>query len=84
MQDPAGGKARRRISQEPAMSAKLIGMALGSIASYAASRDVPFARIAFCDAHAYDAGYLAPDEIAGRIEVKGRSGTKLQPGIDLL
>ena len=66
------------------MSAKLIGMALGSIASYAASRNVSFARIAFCDAHAYDAGYLAPDEIAGRVEVKGRGGTKLQPGIDLV
>lgn len=84
MRDPVGGRARRRISQEPAMSAKLIGMALGSIASYAASRDVTFARIVFCDAHANDAGYLAPDEIAGRVEVKGRGGTKLQPGIDLL
>ena len=72
------------IDTSGSMSAKLIGMALGSIASYAASRDVPFARIVFCDAHAYDAGYLASDEIAGRVEVKGRGGTKLQPGIDLL
>lgn len=72
------------IDTSGSMSAKLIGMALGSIASYATSRDVPFARIVFCDAHAYDAGYLALDEIAGRVEVKGRGGTKLQPGIDLL
>ena len=72
------------IDTSGSMSAKLIGMALGSIASYAASRDVPFARIVFCDAHAYDAGYLAPDEITGRVEVKGRGGTKLQPGIDLV
>ena len=72
------------IDTSGSMSAKLIGMALGSIASYAASRNVSFAGIAFCDAHAYDAGYLAPDEIAGRVEVKGRGDTKLQPGIDLV
>src|SRR5690606_31005074 len=32
----------------------------------------------------YDAGYLAPAEIAGRVRVRGRGGTVLQPGIDLL
>lgn len=66
------------------MSAKQIGMALGSIASYSAAHDVPFARVVFCDASAYDAGYLAPEDIAGRVQVKGRGGTVLQPGIDLL
>lgn len=66
------------------MSTKQIGMALGSIASYAAAKDVPFARVVFCDAQAYDAGYLAPEDIAGRVNVKGRGGTVLQPGIDLL
>ena len=38
----------------------------------------------FCDAAAYDAGYLSPEDIAGCVEAKGRGGTKLQPGIDLL
>lgn len=66
------------------MSVKMIGMALGAIASYAASREVGYARVVFCDAAAYDAGYMTPEEIAGRIEVKGRGGTVLQPGIDLL
>ena len=66
------------------MSAKMIGKALGSIASYAAAREVPYARVVFCDARAYDAGYLAPEDIAGRVEVKGRGGTKLQPAVDLL
>lgn len=66
------------------MSAKQIGMALGSIASYSAAHDVPFARVVFCDAAAYDAGYLSPEDIAGRIQVKGRGGTILQPGISLL
>ncbi len=66
------------------MSAKLIGFALGAIASYASAKEVPFARVVFCDAHAYDAGYMAPEEIAGRVRVQGRGGTVLQPGIDLL
>jgi predicted metal-dependent peptidase len=38
----------------------------------------------FCDAFAYDAGYMRPDDIAGRVKVRGRGGTVLQPGIDLL
>jgi hypothetical protein len=40
--------------------------------------------VVFCDAAAYDAGFLAPDEIAGSVRVRGRGGTVLQPGVDLL
>lgn len=36
------------------------------------------------NAAAYDQGIMAPDEIAGTVKVRGRGGTKLQPGIDLL
>ncbi|MEV7522024.1 hypothetical protein [Streptomyces sp. NPDC091371] len=66
------------------MDTALLGKALGAIASYAQARDVPAARVVFCDAAAYDAGYLPPTEIAGRVRVRGRGGTVLQPGIDLL
>lgn len=66
------------------MSTKDIGMALGSIASYAAAHDVSLVRVVFCDAAAYDAGYLSPEDIAGRVRVTGRGGTVLQPGINLL
>ncbi|MFF4082012.1 hypothetical protein ACFYZN_21770 [Streptomyces sp. NPDC001777] len=66
------------------MNARLLGKALGAIASYAEARDVPATRVVFCDAAAYDAGYLPPSEIAGRVRVRGRGGTVLQPGIDLL
>lgn len=66
------------------MSSALLGKALGAIASYAEARDVPAARVVFCDAAPYDAGYLPPAEIAGRVRVRGRGGTQLQPGIDLL
>ncbi|MFF4774774.1 hypothetical protein ACFY05_18145 [Microtetraspora fusca] len=66
------------------MDAKLLGKALGAIASYAVARDVPRARVVFCDAAAYDAGYLAVEDIAAKVRVRGRGGTVLQPGIDLL
>ncbi|WP_406432763.1 DUF2201 family putative metallopeptidase [Streptomyces sp. NBC_01589] len=66
------------------MNSTLLGKALGAIASYAEARDVPAARVVFCDAAPYDAGYLPPAEIAGRVRVHGRGGTELQPGIDLL
>ena len=72
------------IDTSGSMSAQLIGYALGAIASYSATKEVPFARVVFCDADAYDAGYLSPEDIAGRVEVKGRGGTILQPGVDLL
>ena len=66
------------------MDPALLGMALGAIASYSQTHEVPAARVVFCDAAPYDMGYLAPDAIAGRVQVKGRGGTVLQPGVDLL
>ncbi len=66
------------------MDRYLLGKALGAIASYGAARDVSVARLVFCDAQAYDEGYVPIEEIATRVRVKGRGGTVLQPGIDLL
>ncbi|MEV6276126.1 hypothetical protein [Nocardia sp. NPDC051832] len=66
------------------MDTQLLGKALGAIASYATARDVPRARVVYCDAAAYDAGYLPVDEIAQGARVRGRGGTILQPGIRLL
>jgi predicted metal-dependent peptidase len=66
------------------MDRHLLATALGAIASYAESRDVPAVRVIFCDAEAYDQGYMKPEDIAGRVKVRGRGGTILQPGIDKL
>ncbi|MFF2848938.1 hypothetical protein ACFVT5_21820 [Streptomyces sp. NPDC058001] len=66
------------------MGSTLLGKALGAIASYAAARDVPAARVVFCDAAPHDAGYVPVEDIAGRVRVRGRGGTVLQPAIDLL
>jgi len=66
------------------MSSRLLGLALGAISSYASSKDVPSVRVIFCDARATDGGYMSPDELAGRVEMTGRGGTVLQPGIDML
>ena len=43
------------------MDRALLGKALGAIASYAEARDVPAARVVFCDAAPHDAGYLPAD-----------------------
>lgn len=72
------------IDTSGSMCSAQIGLALGAIASYAVSKDVPFVRIIFCDASATDAGYMAPEAIADRVEITGRGGTILQPGIDAL
>lgn len=72
------------IDTSGSMSTSEIGKALGAIASYSAAKDVAAARVIFCDADAYDAGYMSPEEIAGRVKVIGRGGTRLQPAISLL
>jgi len=66
------------------MSRATLARALGAIASYSLARDVPLARVVFCDAATYDQGYLRPEDIAGLVKVRGRGGTILQPAIDLL
>jgi len=66
------------------MERSLLAKALGAIASYSFSRDVPAARVVFCDAVAYDQGYVRPEDIAEEVRVRGRGGAVLQPAIDLL
>ncbi len=66
------------------MGTELLGKALGAIASYSISHDVPAVRVMFCDAAVYDQGYMPPEAIAGRVQVRGRGGTVLQPAITLL
>ncbi len=51
------------------MDRYLLGKALGAIASYGAARDVSVARLVFCDAQAYDEGYVPIEEIATRVRV---------------
>ena len=72
------------IDTSGSMSAKMIGMALGAAANYSVAKEVPLVRVVFCDAQAYDIGYIAPDDMAGRVEVRGRGGTVIQPAVDLL
>lgn len=72
------------IDTSGSMPPKLLGMALGAAASYSVAKEVPLVRVVFCDADAYDIGYVTPEDIAGRVEVKGRGGTVIQPAVDLL
>ncbi|WP_337102608.1 vWA domain-containing protein [Paenibacillus sp. YIM B09110] len=66
------------------MDTKLLAKALGAIASYSLSRDVPLVRVVFCDAAIYDQGYMTPEAISDRVTIKGRGGTIIQPAIELL
>lgn len=66
------------------MDRHLLAQCLGAIASYCLAREVPAVRVVFCDAVPYDQGYMPPEAIADRVVIKGRGGTVLQPGIDLL
>lgn len=66
------------------MNRSLLAAALGSIAGYSVARNVEHVRVVFCDAQPYDQGIMHPEEIAGKVRVRGRGGTRLQPGIDLL
>jgi len=66
------------------MDRVLLAKALGAIASYSLTHEVSRVRVIFCDAVAYDQGYMSPDALADGVKVKGRGGTILQPAIDLL
>jgi predicted metal-dependent peptidase len=66
------------------MDRTLLAKCLGTIASYSTARDVRHVRLIFCDATTYDQGYVAVDQIADRVQIRGRGGTILQPAIDLL
>ncbi|WP_225770810.1 VWA-like domain-containing protein [Inquilinus sp. Marseille-Q2685] len=63
------------------MPPRLLARALGAIASYAISREVPLVRVVQCDAGVHDMGFLPPETLLQRVEVRGRGGTVLQPAI---
>lgn len=66
------------------MDRSILAKALGTLASYAMARDVRRVRLVFCDAAAHDEGFVPVETIAQEVTVKGRGGTVLQPGIDLV
>lgn len=66
------------------MSPNLLARALGAIASYAMGRDVPRVRVLQCDAGVHDMGFVEPEALMGKVEIRGRGGTVLQPAILLL
>ena len=66
------------------MEPKLLGKALGAIASYSLARDVSAVRLVCCDAAPYDIGWVEPERLIERFDIKGRGGTILQPGINIL
>jgi predicted metal-dependent peptidase len=57
---------------------------LGAIRAYALSREVRALRLVQCDAAAHDSGYVSPDDLLETVEVRGRGGTVLMPGVRIL
>jgi predicted metal-dependent peptidase len=66
------------------MPPNLLARGLGAIASYALSRDVTMVRVIQCDARVHDMGYVEPERLLDRVEVRGRGGTVLRPATELL
>ncbi len=66
------------------MNNRLLGQCLGAIASLALKYRIKKVRLVFCDVAAHDEGYVPLERLAQPMPVKGRGGTKLQPGIDAL
>jgi predicted metal-dependent peptidase len=66
------------------MDSRTLARGLGAIASYALSREVFQVRVVQCDAGVHDMGYVEPERLLESVEVKGRGGTVLTPGIDRL
>jgi predicted metal-dependent peptidase len=66
------------------MSPNLLARGLGAIASYALSREVAMVRVIQCDTRTHDMGYVEPERLLDRVEVRGRGGTVLRPAIDRL
>lgn len=61
-----------------------LARALGAIRAYALSRDVRALRLLQCDAAAHDSGYVSPDDLLETVEIRGRGGTVLMPGVQVL
>jgi hypothetical protein len=66
------------------MPPNLLARGLGAIASYALSREVAMVRLIQCDARVHDMGYVEPERLFDRVEVRGRGGTVLRPAIERL
>jgi hypothetical protein len=61
------------------MPPRLLAYALGAIASYAMSREVSMVRLIQCDARPHDAGYIEPEALLGKVEMRGRGGRCCSP-----
>lgn len=66
------------------MPPALLARSLGAIASYALSREVPLVRVVQCDAGVHDMGFVEPERLMQRVEVRGRGGTVLAPAVTRL
>lgn len=72
------------VDTSASMDRRILGSALGAIASTCESLDVDKIRLIWCDAGPHDEGWKDPVDLWGKISVHGRGGTVLQPAFDFM
>jgi predicted metal-dependent peptidase len=66
------------------MSNELLSKCLGAIVSLSQKHNIKQVRLIFCDAQPYDEGFVPIKRLMEPIHMRGRGGTRLQPGINAL
>ncbi|MEP7287995.1 MAG: peptidase [Chloroflexota bacterium] len=66
------------------MDNDLLSKCLGAIVSLSEKHNIKQVRLVFCDATPYDEGFVPVTRLSEPMHIKGRGGTRLQPGIKLL
>ncbi len=66
------------------MNNALLGKCLGTIAALAQKYRIKSVRLVFCDTQPHDEGFVPIERLNQPMPVKGRGGTRLQPGVDAL
>jgi predicted metal-dependent peptidase len=72
------------VDSSASMNREDLGKALGAIVAYSQAQGVRSVRLVYCDAQAYDEGFVPVDSLASRVRVRGRGGTVLQSAVNLL
>lgn len=72
------------LDSSASMSRADLGRGVGAVASYAMAREVAAIRLIHCDAAPHDAGWVEPERLLDRVEIRGRGGTVLAPGLRFL
>lgn len=72
------------IDASGALDRTYAALALGAIATYALSRNIPSVRLVLSGAELLDEGQIACDDLVQRFQISARSSTTIQPAVEAL